>query len=263
MYCEAHFTYMGESVPLPVHDGRHEAPDFETQGFELVDHPSQVVDWRDEALVDDVHAGEIEKLARSFVGCDAVVVYPALFRNPEAAHATPDYAPITFVHSDFTDAFGAMIVDDGHPYHLFLDPILDRYGVTRDELKGASRTMMLQCWRNTGPATADYPLGFCDARSIGVDRQLRFLVPNYGGQHLEFETFGFAPPASDGDRDRWYTFPQLGPDEVVVFRTYDSQRVADGEPYWTPHSAFRDPHVPDGAEHRRASVEMRALCLWR
>jgi hypothetical protein len=262
MYCTAELTYLGGTVEVAVEDGREATTDFEAQGFVRLDHESQVRDWRAEDQVDDVHGAEIEKLARTFVGCDAVAVYPALFRTPAAAAEMPDYAPITFVHSDYTDAFGSMIVDDNHPYRAFLDPVLDRYGIGRDELKGAGRTMMLQFWRNTGPALADYPLGFCDARDIGPDRQLRFIVPNYGGQHLEFETFGFAPP-EDGRSDRWYTFPQLRPDEVVAFRTYDSECVADARPYWTPHSAFRDPHAPDGPEHRRASVEMRALCLWR
>src|SRR5437868_7054477 len=201
MYCAAMFNYMGQSVELPVLDGRRTTAAFVTSGFMLLGHPSSIADWRDEARVDDIHAAEIEKLARSFVGCDVAVVYPALFRNPQAAEAMPDYSPITFVHSDYTDAFGTMIVDDDHPYRVFLDPLLDRYGVTRAELKDASRTMMLQFWRNTGPALADYPLAFCDARDVAPARQLRFIVPNYGGQHLEFETFGFAPPASvDADR---------------------------------------------------------------
>ena len=262
MYCEASFSYMGQLVASPVLDGRRENVDFTTSGFTLLDHESAVTDWHDQGQVDAIHADEIEKLARSFAGCDAAIVYPALFRNPEAAQAMPDYSPITFVHSDYTDAFRHMVVDDDHPYRAFLDPVLDRFDVTRAELKAASRTMMLQFWRNTGPALADYPLALCDARDVGPARQLRFVVPDYGGQHLEFETFGFAPPAA-GEVDRWYTFPKLAPDEVVAFRTYDSACVAQGLPFWTPHSAFRDPHVPESPQHRRESVEMRALCLWR
>ena len=261
MYCEATFNYLGAAVGSPVHDGRQAAPAFDTSGFTLLDHPSSITDWRDDATVDDVHAAEIEKLARSFAGCDVAIVYPALFRNPEAAAETPDYSPITFVHSDYSEAFGSMIVDDAHPYRAFLDPLLDRYGVARADLKRATRTMMVQFWRNTGPVQADYPLAFCDARDVDPARHVRFIVPTYGGQHLEFETFGFSPPAA-GEVDRWYTFPGLTSGEVVAFRTYDSAAVAGGEPFWTPHSAFRDPTVPDDPAHRRASVEMRALCLW-
>ena len=49
--------------------------------------------------------------------------------------------------------------------------------------------------------------------------------------------------------------------QVVAFRTYDSDRVADGRPYWTPHSAFRDPEVPLGRP-ARSSIEARATCLF-
>jgi hypothetical protein len=55
----------------------------------------------------------------------------------------------------------------------------------------------------------------------------------------------------------------MGPDEAVLLRTYDSACADAGRPFWTPHSAFRDPSVPETPENHRASVEMRALCLWR
>ena len=45
-------------------------------------------------------------------------------------------------------------------------------------------------------------------------------------------------------------------------RAYDSDRAGTGEPFWTMHTAFRDPHVADLAANRRESVEMRALCIW-
>ena len=49
--------------------------------------------------------------------------------------------------------------------------------------------------------------------------------------------------------------------EVVIFRAYDSDRVAAGGPFWTPHTAFLDPTVgPDAPP--RISVEMRAICLF-
>ena len=47
----------------------------------------------------------------------------------------------------------------------------------------------------------------------------------------------------------------------VAFRAYDSDRVAKGEPFWTPHSAFVDPTVPADAPARE-SLEMRAICLF-
>ena len=50
-------------------------------------------------------------------------------------------------------------------------------------------------------------------------------------------------------------------EETLLFRTYDSDLAARGEAFWTPHSAFLDPALAPGTA-RRASVEMRVLCLW-
>jgi hypothetical protein len=53
----------------------------------------------------------------------------------------------------------------------------------------------------------------------------------------------------------------MRPDEVVVFRTFDSDRVSRGETFWTPHSAFSDPTVAPRQPSRR-SIELRATCLF-
>ena len=63
------------------------------------------------------------------------------------------------------------------------------------------------------------------------------------------------------DAHQWYAFPEMTTDEVVAFRTYDTERIGTGEPYWTPHSAFRDPDVELG-NPSRSSIEVRPLCIW-
>lgn len=266
VYCEADFVYFDEAgartVTMPVHDGRAETLTFEAAGFELVAHESAVADWRDESQINSTHATEIRTLAQAFSGCDVTIVYPTILRNTEAATRTADHAPINLVHSDFSSDFGRMIVETGRPYRAFLDPMLERQGVGLDDLRSARRVAMVQFWRNTGPVEADHPLAFCDARTMAADRLRPFVVSHYAGEHLEFETLAFSTPDEREPTDRWFTFPQMTTDEVVALRTYDSTCIAEGRPFWTPHSAFRDPHVPDGPGTRRESVEMRALCVW-
>lgn len=266
IYCRATLNYHdgldAVAVEVDILDGRNADLALEDSGFELLDHSSTVGNWRDHGEIDEAHGPELAALASSLTGCDVAIVYPALLRNPDAAASTPDHAPIELVHSDFTDDYGRMVTEPGRPYRTFLDPRLAHLGLSREDLVAADRLMMLQFWRNTGPRRADHPLAFCDARDIDPTRLLRFLVPEYGGLRLEFETFTARPPGT-GAQDRWYTFPELSVDEVVAFRTYDSARVAEELPYWTPHSAFRDPHVSPSPDHRRESVEMRVLCVWR
>jgi hypothetical protein len=55
--------------------------------------------------------------------------------------------------------------------------------------------------------------------------------------------------------------PELTVDEVVAFRTYDTELVAAGETWFTPHSAFPDPAVAPG-QPARFSIELRVMCLF-
>ena len=274
VYCEATFHYADRSqefgrggprpdVVLPVHDGRQiDGLSFEANGFELMTFPSKVENWRDYDEVFDVHGPEVEAFATERLGCDVAMFYPPIIRSPENAKKVEDYAPILFVHSDFSTDYGPMTWEPHRPYREFIQPLLDQKGLTQDDLRNATRMVMIQFWRNIGPIEADHPLAVCDPRTIDQDRVVHTLITEYGGRLLEFEISAFMAP-EEGDADRWVTYPQMQPDEVLAFRTYDSAEIEAGRPYWTPHSAFRDPSVPDGVDHLRESVEMRALCVWR
>jgi hypothetical protein len=86
-------------------------------------------------------------------------------------------------------------------------------------------------------------------------------VSDYAGSGIDFEALAVLGPIEPSSY-RWYAFPELRPDEVVVFRTYDTELVERGETWFTPHSAFRDPDVEIGRP-ARSSVELRAICLYR
>ena len=120
--------------------------------------------------------------------------------------------------------------------------------------------VVLQFWRNLGPAKMDFPLAFCDARTVDPEEGRAFHVENYAGGGSNFDALAVVAP-HDRSRHQWYVFPELRPDEVVAFRTYDTELVADGKTYFTPHSAFRDPEV-EVASPPRTSIELRATCLW-
>ena len=265
-YCEASLTYSagmaGQQVDVCIHDGRAalDALEYEDCGFTLLEHRSKVEDWNDASQVQDVHRPEIGELAADFSGCDRVIVYPPLVRSQQAAREVPDFAPVEFVHSDYTDDYRAMIEESDRPYRTFLAPLLAAAGVSPRELAAADRVLMLQFWRNIGAERPDYPLALCDASCVARSQLNVFLVHEYGGQVLDFETFGILAPA-DPSEHHWYTFPSLTRDEVIAFRTYDSRCVAEDRAFWTPHTAFRDPNVGPEAPTRE-SVEMRALCLF-
>ena len=269
-YCRASMNYSvaggGAPATVPVevaiHDGRIDAASrpFEDCGFELREHSLPVDPGWSAREFGDRHGRALAELAQAVSGCDRTVVYPAIVRSPRTAADVADYAPITFVHSDYTDDYRPMLESPDRPYGAYVGPLLTEAGLTPQDVVRADRVMMLQFWRNLGAALPDYPLAFCDARSVGRAELLPFVVPEYGGARLDFETFGVRAPQDPSTHD-WYTFPRLAADEVVMFRTYDSRCVAEERPFWTPHSAFRDPHAgPEAAP--RASVEIRVLCVF-
>ena len=266
IYCEATLNYSGDveshPVKVAIHDGRAALAGlvFDRCGFTLIEHHSKVSNWMDESELAAVHVPEVEAAIKAFIGCDVAISYPPLVRSPESARKTPDFAPIEFVHSDYTDDYGKMIKEAGRPYRAFLDPLLEQRGLTTGDIASAERIAMIQFWRNVGARYPDYPLAYCDAQTVPRRELQTFMVPEYGGEHLEFETFGVMPPQHSDDH-AWYTYPGMTTDEVVMLRTYDSLCEQEDRPFWTPHSAFRDPMTGDDPP-RRASVEMRVLCLF-
>jgi hypothetical protein len=269
--CEAEMNYLGENVAVTIEDGRADPAltltaarldddaGWARRGFALYRHRSAVKDWTDEAAIDQIHRREIAETAQALTGCTHALPYPAILRNPAMAEAVADYAPIHFVHSDFTEDYGRMIGDPERTYQTFLGPLLASEGLPEDCVRTASRRVVLQFWRNVGPERADAPLAICDATTVPERDLERSWVESYGGGSFGFETFGVR--GDHADAHRWFTFPGMTRDETLLFRTYDSALAERGEAFWTPHSAFLDPAIAPGTA-RRASVEMRVLCLW-
>ena len=129
-------------------------------------------------------------------------------------------------------------------------------GVTAEEVAN-SRLVMINSWRNVSkhPLTR-FPLGVCDARSVGPEELCRSSVGGKGGSmggdaSLEFYSSLFSR------RHQWYWYPEMLNTEVLLFKTYDSE----ARPFQpTLHSAFDDEHTHADAPERQ-SCEARILCL--
>lgn len=246
---------------VEILDGRAaDLPGWEDCGFELRPHRSRVEDWEDEDELARVHHAEMAALAQELSGCDHALVIGHIKRNPQRARQHGDLAPITFVHSDFADSYGDVLRARYRNPADEMARSLGEAGLTADDVAGARRLLVLQFWRNLGPAKMDLPLAFCDARTTPADRVQGFPVSDYAGTGIDFDAMGVRAPATPGDQ-RWYAFDRMTSHEVVAFRTYDTDRRGTGQPYWTPHSAFRDPEVELG-QPSRSSIELRATCLF-
>lgn len=267
-YCRADMHYVGRegfaggprTLEVEIRDGRvAELPAWQACGFERLDHTSSVQDWTDDAEIAAVHYPEAEALARSVTGFDHALVADHVRRTATEAKQAREQHPVRLVHSDFADDYADHVRKNYRDVRGRGAAALARAGLTAEHVAGARRILMLQLWRNVGPTKMDLPVAWCDARTVGRDEMVPFRYTGYVAGADPFDAVAIAAP-DDPDRHGWYTFPALTADEVVVFRTYDTDMVPAGTTYFTPHSAFVDPTVgPDAPP--RSSVELRIVCL--
>lgn len=263
VHCRAPLTYTDgdslHSIETDIHDGRRQKRlNWVKHGFELRSLPSKVDDWQDADEVIAKHHPEVTDLMTDELDCDAVLFYPSIVRG--LGTSDDELAPIHAAHSDYTERYQAMLRTPGHPYISVLKPSMNVAGVSSADIANAARVVTLQLWRNIGPVSPGRPLAFCDATTVGRDCLQSHLVEEYAGKTTQFESFLLKPPPDDSTY-RWSTFPEMTDDEVVMLRSYDSDRAQSGEPFWTPHGAFDDPKAAADAGDR-VSVELRAICLF-
>jgi hypothetical protein len=269
-FCRATLQYVGPRglgdpcpVEVDIHDGRAaqaDWPGWRACGFELVDHASSVEDWTDDDEIARVHYGEAEELAKRLTGADVALVSDHVKRSAQTEKRPREQAPVGLVHSDFATNYADVIRFAYQDVHGRGAATLARTGATSEDVERAERIVMLQLWRNLGEAKMDFPVAFCDARTVTPAEVRPFRYTGYVAGGRSFDAIAISAP-DDPDRHRWSTFPEMTPDEVVAFRTYDTEIVDAGGTWFTPHSAFRDPDVPPGRP-ARFSIELRVMCLF-
>ena len=268
VFCRATLNYAddngglgGVPVDVDIHDGRIASlPGWSECGFELLASSSEVDDWTDDDEIAAVHYAEVETIARDLTGCDAALVSDHVKRSGETAKRSREQAPVRLVHSDFAADYAEVIRTAYHGVKGRGAATLARTGVTADDIERAPRIMMMQFWRNLGEPKMDLPVAFCDARTLTPADAVPFRYTGYVAGGRSFDALAVVAP-DNPQRHRWHTFPELTREEVVAFRTYDTDLVRDHRTWFTPHSAFRDPDVELGRP-ARFSIEMRVMCLY-
>ena len=247
-------------VEVDIRDGRAaDLPGWRDCGFERQGHSSSMQDWTDDVEIAEVHYPEAEALARAVTGFEHALVADHVKRSAVEAKREREQHPVRLVHSDFADDYGDHVRRNYRDVRGRGAAALERNGLTGDDVASAKRIVMLQLWRNLGAPKPDLPVAWCDARTVSRDELVPFRYTGYVAGADAFDAVAIAEPDDPG-RHGWYTFPALTADEVVVFRTYDTDMVPAGTSYFTPHSAFVDPTVDPDAPPR-FSIELRIVCL--
>jgi hypothetical protein len=224
-----------------IHDARRleRAASLDRHGFELRTHRSALREFSDEAKIRAVYYPEAEALLRAATGAEKVVIFDHTLRDSAAARAEGVREPVRRVHNDQTFVSGPRRVRD----HLSA-------GEAEQRLR--RRFAILNLWRPIGAPVQRWPLALCDARSIHPQDLVPtdLVYPDKVGEVYSFTA---------SDAHRWFYFPELAPDEVLLLKIYDSR--TDGTARLTAHTAFEDPTSPADAPPRR-SIELRTLVFF-
>ena len=245
-YANAHEkdTIVVAPVPMPIEDLRGQPTSLDIEGCVLLEHRSEVADFADPAQIESIHAAEIETLLKQATGCDAAVVNGRgilRFSEKLGENARHDNShPARFAHVDVSAETGAKFRAGGAP-----------------EGGTIVRSAQYNVWRAISGAPQDVPLALCDARSVAGPELIKadaIFDPPGGAPEFSFEGYVVAHLPDH----RWVWFSAMAPDEVIVFKTSESD---PDRAQCIPHVAFDDPTAPADAPPR-VSIEMRANCYW-
>ncbi|HLM18496.1 MAG TPA: CmcJ/NvfI family oxidoreductase [Acidimicrobiia bacterium] len=237
--------------PMVITNGRGMDTDLEREGFQLVRFPSAVADFHQLQLDPAVDAQYVEETAAmlaDFTGAARVIMLGG-GKKRYGESAVDQLAPLKnakparYPHADNTAASAQELAN---LFDMFVDDF---------DLGAYARWAMYNVWRAITPPPQDFPLAVCDARSISPTDEVTVtaITAELTGD-IVHDTMSYV----HNPAHRWYYFPEMTIDEVIVFKSGDSDSSGAVR---VPHTAFTDPTCPPGVP-TRASVEMRALAVF-
>lgn len=230
-----------EMKQVKIRNGRPDADSFdlERHGFSFMRRPTAVRDFTDRSEVEGVYYPELEALLLEVTGAERVLIFDHTIRigDPERREALKVRDPVRNAHNDFTDESAAQRVRDLLPA-----------GEAEERL--GRRYTSINVWRPlTGPVKTD-PIAICEWGSIAPGDMI-------ASRRVYKDRVGGILNLSYNPGQRWYYFPDMERDEIILLKCFDSER--DGRARWTAHAAFEDPDGTDPGLPARESIEVRTL----
>jgi len=180
---------------------------------------------------------------------------PNVMRRGEGT-TTPQYG--LGVHSDH----GTTADDFQRNVEAFTSPEVGAQWRASFEHEQVEEFVALDFWRTTNMAgpLKHMPLALCDPTSIDhadiIPTALEGIAP---GGALTYHV----SLAHNSDQ-RWYYYPDMTPDEVLVFKLFQLRKDEPSQPYSACfHTAFEDPTAPDDAPPRQSCEHRVSVLLLR
>jgi hypothetical protein len=240
--------------PMEVRNARLSDPQLslDRNGVVLLRQPTAVTDFFDRTQIEQVYTPEVQAMLRQVTGSEEVLVFGPVLRSDDpdvlargrGADPSQNYgrggpAVSAGVHVDFNE--------DGVRAHIA------ELAPDRAESLLRRRFVSVNVWRPIRRIER-MPLAVCDASSVG-EQDFIPMETRYSVGATSVSKGGYNLAHNPGHS--WYWFPEMEPDEVLIFKICDSQKSAA---QFTPHATFTDPASrPDAAP--RMSFEIRTICF--
>jgi hypothetical protein len=242
-----------EDCTVAITDARPGASrlSLDEDGFVLRKEQTAVADFFDLDQINDVYLPEALGLVIALSGARDGVVLEHVIRGPVRMAADhPEYG-----RHMLGWALKAHIDGDEATYRTWAAHVAEPALAARCEVEPFA---VYNVWRPITPVE-QRPLALCHARSVQRDD----LVPAfYDGRFPGMPASEYYPAIAyfhlaHNPEHRWYYFPDMQPDEILVFKQWDSD---ESNARCVPHSAFVDPTSrPDPVP--RTSIEVRVFAL--
>jgi len=255
-----------EPYRVLIHDGRPFEVQFnlDEHGFVLSRQPSVVRDFLDRDDVDTHYEAEAREIVKNLTGADLVTGRGWMIRTsgdlqsrvrkvvnyqhrggvqPPAAEAHVDFSPAVaerMARQIYADAFPGAA-----PYRRFISSSL---------------------WRTFSPPPQDWPLALCEAGTVARDEGVTNALVVV--DEIPDEAMMLGPLADEENAitasifhynlaHRWWYFPNMTREEVLLFKFHDSD---PSKALRVPHTAFRDTSFAD--PQTRRSIEFRSFAFF-
>jgi hypothetical protein len=213
---------------------------FDRNGFVLVNQESACRNFYDPEQVEHVYIPEVIDLITELTGAAKVIAFGTMTRTNDR-QAEEGNLPAFGAHVDYGD----------RTVRMFATELL---GETDAAKWLAGRYMLINIWRPIS-IVRSAPFAVCDASTIAESDLCYSEVRGGLGDPNRPTLYGHA--VSFNENQRWYYVPDMRPDEVLVFKLFDTDKSAV---QWTAHSAFEHPDTAPDAPPRE-SIELRTIAF--
>lgn len=187
------------------------------------------------------YEAELRDLILAATGARDIHIFDHTLRSDSSA-VRGDRAsrePATVIHNDYTDASAARRVRDLLPAEQAERWLSGRYAI-------------VNAWRSVAGPVRTTPLACCDAGTISTGD----LVAS---ERRARDRIGELELVSWNPAHRWYYYPDMHRDEVLLIKTFDSAK--DGRATRSVHTAFLNPLAAEDAPPRE-SIESRCIVFF-